>query len=167
LSDASQPPLLPKKAVYTCPKCSADIEVPLTNGLLPASMKCDKCGSVYYFPINPPPPKAEDQWTPEKVENLIKLVDTLAAKYVDYKKEENAADSTYWKTVTSHNKQLTLILALFLAAIVGLMSFLTAFGKVSGDALLFLTGTITGYILLFIQRLTKGLTSNDKNNDEE
>jgi transcription elongation factor Elf1 len=167
LSESSQSALLPKKAVYTCPKCNSDIEVHLTNGLLPSSMKCDKCGTVYYFPINQPPPKVEDQWTPEKVENLIKLVDTLAAKYIDYKKEENASDSAFWKTITVHTKQLTIILAVFLAAIVGLMSYLTGLGKVSGDALLFLTGTITGYILLFIQRLTKGLTSNEKNNAEE
>jgi len=33
------------------------------------------------------------------------------------------------------------------------MSYLTIIGSVSGDALLFLVGTITGYVLLFIQRL--------------
>ena len=42
-------------------------------------------------------------------------------------------------------------MVLFLTAIIGLMAFLTALGKVSGDALLFLAGTVTGYIIIMIQ----------------
>jgi len=45
------------------------------------------------------------------------------------------------------------VLTGFLIGIVGFMTILTWYGSVSGDALLFLVGTITGYILLFVQRL--------------
>lgn len=100
----------------------------------------------------------KSEWTPEKVENLIKLIDKLAEKYITYKRDEAQADSKYLEIETRHNKWLTVILAGFLAVIVGLMSYLTLLNKVSGDALLFLVGTITGYIILFIQRLVFGIT---------
>lgn len=44
-------------------------------------------------------------------------------------------------------------LVLFLSVIVVGMSYLTLNENVSGDALLFLVRIITGYMLLFIQRL--------------
>jgi hypothetical protein len=37
------------------------------------------------------------------------------------------------------------------------MSVLTIYGKVSGDALLFLVGTVTGYVVIMIQNLTQPL----------
>jgi len=48
---------------------------------------------------------------------------------------------------------MVLVLASFMIAIVLCMSYLALEGRISGDALLFLIGTITGYVLLFIQRL--------------
>ena len=48
---------------------------------------------------------------------------------------------------------MVLVLASFMIAIVLGMSYLALEGRISGDALLFLIGTITGYVLLFIQRL--------------
>ena len=77
------------------------------------------------------------------------------------------AEDRYLKVVTKHSVILTIVLATFLAAIVGLMSFLTYVGKVSGDALLFLVGTVTGYILLFIQRLTKSVLAGAKGDEDE
>ncbi len=68
---------------------------------------------MYYFPVNPPPPEPEDQWTPENVKAIIELIDRLAGKYVDIKKEEAAADNSYVKTVTKHNTQLTIIPSAF------------------------------------------------------
>ena len=48
-----------------------------------------------------------------------------------------------------------------------IMSELTYVSRVSGDALLFLVGTITGYILLFIQRLTKTVLGNGSEDEGE
>lgn len=131
---------------------------------MPESMKCSKCGYVYHFP---PPVQQTNQWTPEQVESIIKLVDTLASKYITFKEKEAQADQQTLRTVTRHSIILTTILALFLGVIVALMSDLTYLGKVSGDALLFLVGTITGYILLFIQRLTKSILGKGEEDEGE
>ena len=48
---------------------------------------------------------------------------------------------------------MVIALVAFLSVIVLGMIYLTLNGYASGDALLFLVGTITGYVLLFIQRL--------------
>ncbi|MBI2125948.1 MAG: hypothetical protein HYU02_01335 [Thaumarchaeota archaeon] len=105
------------------------------------------------------PQKAE--WTPESVENLIKLVDTLAGKYITYKQNEAEADNKYLAIATRHNRNLTVALAGFLAIITSLMAYLTLLNRVSGDALLFLVGTITGYVIMFIQRLVFGTTPSE------
>jgi len=159
-------PLYAKTATFACPSCSTDIEVPLSNGLLPPSMKCSKCGFVYHFPPVQTQQQA-NQWTPEQVESLIKLVDTLASKYITFKQEEAKADHQTLSTVTRHSTYLTIILATFLGVIVFIMSELTYVSRVSGDALLFLVGTITGYILLFIQRLTKTVLGNGSEDEGE
>jgi len=95
----------------------------------------------------------KSEWTPEAVEYIIKLIDTLAGRYVGYKHEEAEADNRYLEVATRHNQRLTYALVIFLAIVVVLMSILAYLKVVSGDALLFLTGTITGYILLFIQKI--------------
>ncbi len=168
----AEPTVFPTRYVYTCPSCSSDIEVPLTSGLLPASAKCAKCGTIISFPPSPQRTQQAqqtqaNQWTPEQVESLIKLVETLASKYITYFDRKAVAEERTLRTVTKHSMILTLILASFLGVIVGLMSYLTLVGKVSGDALLFLVGTVTGYILLFIQRLTKSVLSGGNGDEDE
>ena len=96
--------------------------------------------------------------TPESLENLVKAIDPLAEKYISYKRDEAEAENKYLELASRHNTLLTIVLGIFLAAIVGLMSYLTLLNKVSGDALLFLVGTITGYIIVLIQRLVFGMT---------
>jgi VIT1/CCC1 family predicted Fe2+/Mn2+ transporter len=130
-------------------------------------MQCSKCKASYSFQTEQTQPNPLETWTPERVENLIKLVDTLASKYVTIKKDEAEADHRWLATSTRSNSILTMILSIFLAVIVGVMSYLTLEGKVSGDALLFLVGTITGYILLFVQRLTKGVFTGESEVVEE
>lgn len=44
------------------------------------------------------------------------------------------------------------ILMAFLAGVIAVMSWLTFTGRVSGDALLFLVGTVAGYTLAIVQR---------------
>jgi len=99
--------------------------------------------------------RAERQfiWTPEMVKDVEKFIENLADRYLQFKKNEAEADQKYIEAAAKHNRHMTLILATFLAIITLAMGYLTINGRVSGDALLFLTGTITGYVLLFIQRL--------------
>lgn len=53
----------------------------------------------------------------------------------------------------SHSKNLAILLIGFLLIIIVVMGFLTFKGKVSGDALLFLAGTVVGYVINMIQAL--------------
>lgn len=97
-------------------------------------------------------------WTPEIIRDLEKfaldfLGKNLGDKLLTYKKNEAEARRHYFETVSKHNRNMIYALIVFLSAIVGFMSYLTITGSVSGDALLFLVGTITGYLLLFVQRL--------------
>jgi hypothetical protein len=97
-------------------------------------------------------------WTPKDVEALIRLGmellgTDLATKYLTHKKNEAEARRRYFESVSAHNRKMIYVLILFLTGVVAFMSVLTWFGKVSGDALLFLVGTITGYIILSISRL--------------
>jgi hypothetical protein len=96
--------------------------------------------------------------TPEIIKDLEKFLTdflgtSLADKFLTYKKNEAESRRSYFETVSKHNRNMIYVLTVFLSAIVAFMSVLTIFGAVSGDALLFLVGTITGYTLLFIQRL--------------
>lgn len=62
-----------------------------------------------------------------------------------------------------HNRRLTYSLLVALSVIIGIMAVLTYFNKVSGDALLFLVGTITGYVLFMIQNLTIPMYEEEEN----
>jgi uncharacterized membrane protein YjjP (DUF1212 family) len=92
-------------------------------------------------------------WTPTAIKDLEAFVEHLADKYLDYKKNETEADQKYLEASTRHNRNMVFALASFMAVIVLGMSYLSLNNRISGDALLFLIGTITGYVLLFIQRL--------------
>jgi len=97
-------------------------------------------------------------WDAEAIKDLeIFIIDllgkNLADKYLTFRKDESEARTHYFETISTHNRNMTFILIIFLSAVVAFMSYLTVLGLVSGDALLFLIGTITGYVLLFIQRL--------------
>jgi hypothetical protein len=97
-------------------------------------------------------------WTPEDLEALGKLAiellgSNLADKYITYKKNDAESERAYFESVSKHNRKMIYVLTGFLALVVAFMSWLTWYKLVSGDALLFLVGTITGYLLLFIQRL--------------
>lgn len=113
----------------------------------------ERSKAISSFPRHQPPFHQRAKFRPEAVENIIKLVDTLAEKYINYKDKEWQSDNKYVEMVSKHNRNLTMMLISFMASIVVLMSILTFYNKVSGDALLFLGGTITGYIISFIQGL--------------
>lgn len=91
-------------------------------------------------------------WTPEMVEKILDGVADLADRFLTLEegrlkhkvqKSESEAKAA-WKVLS--------ILLLFLGIIVALMVWLTFSDKVSGDALLFLTGTIVGYVLSIVYR---------------
>ena len=86
-------------------------------------------------------------------------------KYLTFKKNEAEARQKYLEASAKHNRSMTITLVVFLVAIVIGMSILTWRGSVTGDALLFLVGTIMGYVLLFIQRLV--FTSGEILEDEK
>jgi uncharacterized membrane-anchored protein len=65
-------------------------------------------------------------------------------------KVERDAEET--REGNKHTFRLILSLMIFLGALVALVSLLTYYGKVSGDALLFLVGTVSGVVLAIIQR---------------
>ena len=101
--------------------------------------------------------KKEEQkgfvWTETAVKDVEDFIEHLADRYLTYKKNEAEADQRYFEATANHNRNMVITLVVFLSFIVLGMSYLTLSGHVSGDALLFLIGTITGYLLLFIQRL--------------
>ncbi|MDP2767867.1 MAG: hypothetical protein Q8O41_10555 [Candidatus Methanoperedens sp.] len=99
------------------------------------------------------PDNKESFWTPESVRDLENFLDKLLDKWITYKKGEAEAENKYLQAITKHSRNIFVALIAFLIAIIGLMSYLTLSGKVSGDALLFLVGTVTGYVIIFIQRL--------------
>ena len=103
-------------------------------------------------------PKKKDEpksfvWTQEAVKDVEDFIEHIADKILIYKKNEAEADQRYFEAEAKHNRSMVITLVAFLSFIVLFMSYLTLSGHVSGDALLFLIGTITGYLLLFIQRL--------------
>jgi hypothetical protein len=97
-------------------------------------------------------------WTPKDLEALLRLGmellgTNLTDKYLTYKKNDAEARRHYFESVSTHNRRMIYTLIVFLTGIIALMSILTVYEKVSGDALLFLVGTVTGYIIISIQRL--------------
>jgi hypothetical protein len=97
-------------------------------------------------------------WTQKDIEALMRLGmewlgTNLADKYLIYKKNDAEARRHYFESVSTHNRKMIYILIAFLTGIVAFMSFLTIYEKVSGDALLFLVGTITGYTIISVHRL--------------
>ncbi len=106
-------------------------------------------------------------WTPELVKEVFKDVNNLADRWITYKQNEAEADNKYMLVATKHNRHVLFTLVLFLGAVIAFMSYLTLTGRVSGDALLFLVGTVTGYVIVFIQRLIFGTGSNSEASQEE
>jgi hypothetical protein len=124
------------------------------NGLHPTSATCGKCGTVFSFP----PPQTQSapkaQWAPEDWEHLVNAAKPLLDEWIAFQKQQNDASATRLNIVSKHNRGLSASLIAFLLLVVGGMSLLTYYGKVDGEALLFLVGTVTGYVVLQIEDLT-------------
>ena len=110
--------------------------------------------------------KKELVWTPELVEKLLDDLKDYADKFITFKQKEGEANNKYIQTITKHNRNVLYALVIFLGVIIAFMSYLTLSERVSGDALLFLVGTVTGYVIVFIQKLVFGSKAESLINDE-
>jgi hypothetical protein len=110
--------------------------------------------------------KNKEEWNPQNLKELVDAIIPLAEKYIQYKKDESEATAKRLSAVGIHNRRLSYSLLGFMIGVVGLMTVLTWLGRVSGDALLFLVGTITGYVILMIQKLIFPLFEEPYSSDE-
>ena len=94
------------------------------------------------------------EWTPEDWKNLAEAARPLLDEWIKFQKDKEEALTKRMDAIGRHNRKLSQSLIVFLLVVVGGMSILAYYGKVSGDALLFLVGTVTGYVVLMIQDLT-------------
>ena len=102
-----------------------------------------------------PPARAQPPgkpWTEADWEAFLRVAGPLGKYLIDawkWKTEQEATEREKWdKRVLG-----TLVLLMgFLGGIIVLMSVLTIYGKVSGDALLFLVGAMASWILFATQR---------------
>jgi len=86
------------------------------------------------------------------VKELGVIADRLADKYIAFEREKWLHDVAMENAVSRADWKVLAILMLFLVAVVTLVSALVAFGKASGDSLLFLIGTVAGYVFALVQR---------------
>jgi hypothetical protein len=95
-------------------------------------------------------------WTKEDLQNLLNAVGPIGKYLVDawkWKTEQDAIQGEKWDKRALE----TLVLLMgFLGGLIILMSLLTIWGKVSGDALLFLVGAVASWILFAAQRYLFG-----------
>lgn len=93
----------------------------------------------------PPPPWKSEDWVA-----FFKAAEPYADKLLQFFKEQREQEHRLARLGSSHDWRIVWISFVFLGVLAGLMSWLTGVGRVSGDALLFLAGTITGYIFSMI-----------------
>ncbi len=91
-------------------------------------------------------------WTPEMVREILSGITDLADRFLTL--EEGRLKHKIQKSETEAKAGWSVlgIMLIFLGIIVALMAWLTFADKVSGDALLFLTGTIVGWVLSIVYR---------------
>lgn len=106
-------------------------------------------------------------WNPAILSLVLPFVETMATKFSDYLNQKSVKENEYAEATAKHDRRVITILLLFLGAIIFAMVWLTAEGKVSGEALLFAIGLIIGYIFALIQRFIYGSQRTVTNGSEE
>ncbi len=105
-------------------------------------------------PKGPQPPPFE--WTPEMVREVTAgitgVIKEFGDRFIQLKEREFDHEARMETAMAKADWRVLGIFLGFLAFVVGLMVWLTLNGRVSGDALLFLVGTISGYVLVIVQR---------------
>jgi ABC-type transport system involved in cytochrome bd biosynthesis fused ATPase/permease subunit len=106
------------------------------------------------------PNAQQNQATDNGFSQLLESVKPLAEMYMNYMKQQSEAKMKeadarikYFQHASKHNRNVLYAMTAFLIGVIAFMSLLTWTDKVSGDALLFLVGTVVGYLILFIQKL--------------
>ncbi len=104
-----------------------------------------------YEPKDDKPPGSQPlPWKPEDIVAFLKAIEPYADKYLQFQRDKAESEHRFARLGTTHDWRIATVSFVFLGALVAVMSWLTAIGRVSGDALLFLVGTITGYIFSMI-----------------
>jgi hypothetical protein len=103
----------------------------------------------------------QDEWLKKLIESAPQLID----KYLTNSKQKDEARERRLGLISKHNRKLTYSLLVSLSFIIGIMAILTYLNKVSGDALLFLVGTITGYVIFMVQNLTVPMYEGGEENE--
>ena len=98
-----------------------------------------------------PPP-----WTPGEIESFTKelgtVIEKLGDKYIAFMREKWQHDVALENATSRAGWRVLAILMGFLAVVIIIVSVLVAIGKASGDSLLFVIGTVAGYIFALVQR---------------
>src|SRR2546426_7864532 len=98
------------------------------------------------------PPEKPSPWTPEMVKVIIDGVRPLGERFMALQERRFEHELNLEKATSKAAWYVLLILMVFLSIVISLMVWLVFSNKVSGDALLFLVGTGSGYILAIVQR---------------
>jgi hypothetical protein len=101
-------------------------------------------------PKDDKPPGSQTPWKPEDIVAFLKAIEPYADKYLQFQRDKAQSEHQFARLGTSHDWRIAAASFVFLGTLVAAMSWLTSMGRVSGDALLFLVGTITGYIFSMI-----------------
>jgi len=95
-------------------------------------------------------------WTPGEMESFVEalgvIADRLADKYIAFEREKWLHDVAMENAVSKADWRVLAILMAFLGTVIALVVALVAIGKASGDSLLFLIGTVAGYMFALVQR---------------
>ncbi len=111
----------------------------------------DRKGNVGGNKTSDEPPTSP--WTPEVIKDFIEQLKPLADSYLQLKQNSLDAQIKKINTIGLHNRRLVYWMVGFLLGVIAFMSVLTFYGKVNGEALLFLVGTVTGFLIVLIQQL--------------
>jgi hypothetical protein len=98
----------------------------------------------------PPPPNRP--LTPNDWEQLVDTFGPVGKWLGEQWRWKVEKDVEETQRTNKHTFRVIVSLMGFLAGIIVLMAALTYYGRVSGDALLFLVGTVSGVVLVMIQR---------------
>ncbi len=96
------------------------------------------------------------EWTEAKLRDAFNFLASLVDKLIAYKDKEFSANQKYMEATSKHDRPVLYLMIGFLTTVVVAMSVLTYAGRVSGDALLFLAGTVTGYVFAFVEKFVFG-----------
>ena len=98
------------------------------------------------------PPDKPSPWTPEMVRAIIDGLRPLGERWMALQERRYEHELNLERATSKAAWWVLAILMVFLSVVISLMVGLVLVGKVSGDALLFLVGTVSGYILAMVQR---------------